>query len=143
MFECVAEEQVKTILNRVWAKFGRASNIHYHESWGYCFILFGSHDEAQAAMNGLNNSERFTAAAVEVLQQASVQLFLEPGAGPTAHYFNLFGICPAPRVGEVIIRASWAAPAQLKKYSRYREYDYDRDSNMCACLHVCTCETAL
>jgi hypothetical protein len=66
MFGCA--EYVKTLLTKVWAKFGTASHL-YHEGFSYCFLSFGSRVEAEAAMNGLNDATFFKLTAGKVLEQ--------------------------------------------------------------------------
>ncbi|KAJ1412199.1 hypothetical protein B484DRAFT_455420 [Ochromonadaceae sp. CCMP2298] len=128
-----ATEQAQTILNRVWAKFGTASHIHYPE-WSFCFLSFGSHDEAEAAMHGMNDLERFTAAALEVLKEVAAELQLEMASASNnqqkeatrqkaikaSNVANLLGRHPF-NIGEVIIRASWASPSpsSRSRYSRH------------------------
>jgi hypothetical protein len=69
MFGCA--EYIKTLLTKVWAKFGTASHIHYHEGFS-CFLSFGSRVEAEAALYGLNDPVRFKIAAREVVQQGKI-----------------------------------------------------------------------
>ncbi|KAJ1412198.1 hypothetical protein B484DRAFT_455419, partial [Ochromonadaceae sp. CCMP2298] len=128
-----ATEQARMILNRVWTKFGRVVKIHYPESWSYCFLSFGSHGEAEAAMNELNDQGRFTTTAKLVLQQVQAQLALEiisasnnqlllEAASQKIKTFkrvaNLLGF-PASRFPLSAIRASWASPSSNNQNSHH------------------------
>jgi hypothetical protein len=120
-----ATEQARMILNRVWAKFDRASNIHYPESWSHCFLYYGSHAAAEAAMNELNDQGRFTFHSKQVLLQVQAQLALEVIVAGSNQLLleaasqkiltwkrcaNLLGF-PNSRFPFAAVRASWASPS--------------------------------
>jgi hypothetical protein len=109
MIGCLTE-QAQTILNRVWAKFGTASNIHYPESWSYCFLSFGSHAAAEAAIDGLNDPERFATYVKQVLQQVKAQLALEIALAPTEANRQKAITFVTVALLLLKIRATWADP---------------------------------
>ncbi|KAJ1441727.1 hypothetical protein B484DRAFT_442637 [Ochromonadaceae sp. CCMP2298] len=114
MLGCAAE-QLETILDRVWAQFGTAKT-HYPDT-GCCFLTFGSHGEAQAAINALNDPARFMANAEKVLQQVGSELRPEVAAATTqaglqngitfVKVVNILGFDVLP-TGRVAVTATWA-----------------------------------
>jgi hypothetical protein len=100
------KQDVETILNRVWAQFGSPSAISYHPGGGYCFLTFGSHQEANEAMNRLKDQVNFVATAEAQLLNASGELeqsqqtqrsTKSQKSRAVSQLVHLLGINPAPR----------------------------------------------
>ena len=55
------KRDVETILANVWGHFGTVTDNYYHAEFSYGFVTFSTHEQAQAAIDGMTDSVRFRA----------------------------------------------------------------------------------
>ena len=78
---------VKRMVSPVWSAFGKVTDDFYPENLSYCFLSFGSHAEAAAAMEGINNPERLRAAVEQAVQSQTVEATRDIVKRLTDHFF--------------------------------------------------------
>ena len=114
--------EVRRVVRLVWSVFGQVTDHYYPENLSYCFLSFGSHAEAAAAMEGINDPERLRAAVESAIHSQMSAAARDHAKGITE---SIFSITTASRGGSRV-RASWAAPrSNTRHYDSYGHKDDD------------------
>jgi hypothetical protein len=53
------KECLISVLNKVWANFGRVTNYFYHKEFSFGFVTFSTHAEAKAALDSMKDVSQF------------------------------------------------------------------------------------
>ena len=56
------KSDIETFLKDVWSQFGTVVDTYYHCEFSFGFVTFQSHDQAAAAIEGINDPNRIQAA---------------------------------------------------------------------------------
>jgi len=60
---------VEKTLDELWKSFGSVTDTFYESEFGYCFVTFATHEEAEAALEKVNSNKSIAKAAKALIQR--------------------------------------------------------------------------
>ena len=112
----VNETMLKVLLNQC----GTTSQEFFHSEFSYCFVTYSTHEEAKAAIEGINNETRL----LEAIDRINLAEGAELSEATKSVFLGMKDSLFRRGLGGKIMFASWAS----KKVHRDREYrSFHRD----------------
>ena len=119
------EESVQAVAEWVWAMFGNVTDSYYDTEFSYCFLSFGSIEEADRVKDKLNDGTSLPKV-IELLIASNTSNDIKAAIKRYTDMLFVSGRCDLPRR---LVLASWAAPRRGQGSKHQGSYDYcdDRD----------------